>query len=344
MSGPAIPSLMLKAASALIAGACLLGAALVPRTSAPIRPPGFHVLTGRAQGTTWQIRYAADRPLLDSSCVAALFSEVDQSLSLYLDSSLISRFNRSPKGIRADTHLLRVVRRSLDIHLASGGAFDVTVKPLMDLFRSNPSASSFLIDRVRQCIGSQRVRVKGDSLSKDCPALQLDCNGIAQGYTVDLLAVRLESMGVRDYLVEVGGEVRSSGVNPEGVPWVLGVEVPLDGDEGTEIGKRLRPGGYSVTTSGNWHLRRGGDGRRAVHIFDPRTGRPSENGMVSATVVAGDAMTADALDNVCMVLGPGAAVRFMESWPDAEAWLVYRDASGRLRDTSTRGFRRFELR
>jgi thiamine biosynthesis lipoprotein len=306
--------------------------------------PSYHLLTGRAQGTTYHIRYAADRALLDSADVAALFAEVDCSLSLYLDSSLICRFNRSQKGVRADTHMLRVVRKSLQVYELSRGAFDITVKPLLDLFKSHPNPTEGEVGAAMRCLGSHRMRIEGDSLLKDCPALQLDGNGIAQGYTVDLLAARLESKGIGDYLVELGGEIRSRGVNPRGEPWVLGVEAPTEDGLGTLLAKRIRPDGMSVTTSGNWHLRQGTDGRRVVHIMDPRRGRPSDNGMVSATVVAGDAMTADALDNVCMVLGPADGVRFIESLSDAEAWLVYRDGKGRLVDTCTSGLHRFEAR
>jgi thiamine biosynthesis lipoprotein len=304
----------------------------------------YHVLKGRAQGTSFSISYAAETPLMDSAAAAVIFAEVDRSLSLYLETSLINRFNRSLSGIRADSHMLRVVRKSQEVHGSSQGAFDITVKPLLDLFRSNPAATPREVEDIMVCIGSQRMRIRGDSLLKDCASLQMDCNGIAQGYTVDLLALRLESQGVRDYLVELGGEIRCLGRNPRGGPWVVGVEVPADDGNGHRIGRELRPDGASVTTSGNWHLRKASDGRPAVHMMDPRTGRPADNGMVSATVVADDAMTADALDNVCMVLGPEAGIRFIESIADAEAWLVYRDASGRLRDTSTSGFHRFEAR
>lgn len=334
MSRPA--RLLRVMAPAIVGIACAIAAA-------PVAPP-YHLLTGRAQGTTYLIRYASDRSLLDSSEAARLFAEVDHSLSLYHASSLINRFNLSGSGILADSHMLRVVRKSLEVSESSHGAFDVTVKPLMDMYRSDPDATAKRVEDIMRCIGSHRIRIRGDSLLKDCPSLQLDCNGIAQGYTVDLIARRLESRGVRDYLVELGGEIRCLGRNARGEPWVVGVEVPADDRAGKRIGREIRPGSASVTTSGNWHLRPGADGRRAVHIMDPRSGRPADNGMVSATVVAADAMTADALDNVCMVLGPVGAIGFMESIPEAEAWLVYRDASGRLRDTSTRGFHRFEAK
>jgi len=333
-----------RAVLALGAGLPFLAVMHAPERDPPSEKCSFQVLAGRAQGTTWQIRYASEVPLIDSSRAADLFREVDRSLSLYQDSSLISRFNRSAAGVLADTHLLRVVGRSIQVFEASRGAFDITVKPLMDLFRTHPDASARRVADAMRCMGSQRIRIRGDSLSKDCSALQIDCNGIAQGYTVDLFADLLEANGVGDYLVELGGEIRSRGNNAKGEPWVLGVEVPMEGGMADGIGKRLRPEGRAVTTSGNWHLKRGADGRPVVHIIDPRTGRASNYGMVSATVLARDAMTADALDNVCMVLGPEAGIRFIESWPEAEAWLVYRDGSGRMRDTCTAGFSRYEMR
>ena len=303
----------------------------------PLEKSPFQVLTGRAQGTTWQIRYASGQPVLDTSCVGALFAEVDRSLSLYESQSLISVFNRSPHGNLVDSHLARVVEKSIEFHALSHGAFDITVKPLIDLWRDKSTGYARRnVRKVRVCTGSGLLRLKGDSLLKGCPGLQIDCNGIAQGYTVDLLAALVESHGIRDYLVELGGEIRCAGLNPEGEPWTVGIEVPSE--EGSVLGKRIRPSGRAVTTSGNWHLEKGIDGRPPVHIMDPRSGRPARNGMVSATVLAADAMTADALDNVCMVLGPSGAVRFIEGFPGADAWLVYRDAKGRLRDTATKGF------
>ena len=326
---------------------CLLPLALILLGSAwfssavPVAPP-YHMLKGRAQGTTYHIRYAAERPVLDSAEVASLFAEVDRSLSLYLESSLICRFNRSQKGVRADTHMLRVVRKSIEVYKQSGGAFDITVKPLLDLYKAHPHPTDGAVGEVLRCLGSHRIGIEGDSVIKDCHALQLDANGIAQGYTVDLLAARLESKGVGDYLVELGGEIRSRGVNAQGETWVLGLEAPTEDGLGTVLAKRIRPCGMSVTTSGNWHLKASGNGRRGAHIMDPRQGRPSDNRMVSATVVAGDAITADALDNVCMVLGPVEGIRFIEGLADVEAWLLYRDGKGRLMDTCSRGFRRFE--
>jgi thiamine biosynthesis lipoprotein len=332
-----------RAVLALGAGLPFLADMHAPERDPPSEKRSFQVLAGRAQGTTWQIRYASEVPLIDSSRAAYLFREVDRSLSLYQDSSLISRFNRSAAGVVADKHLLRVVGRSIQVFEASRGAFDITVKPLMDLFRTHPDASARRVADAMRCMGSQRIRIRGDSLSKDCSALQIDCNGIAQGYTVDLFADLLETNGVADYLVELGGEIRSRGNNAKGEPWVLGVEVPMEDGMADGIGKRLRPEGRAVTTSGNWHLKRGADGRPVVHIIDPRTGRPSNNGMISATVLARDAMTADALDNVCMVLGPRKAMAFIDAMPDVEAWIVFKDEQGRLRDTSSSGFECHEV-
>ena len=326
-----------RAALFLTAGLPFVTDMDVPVRTPPSGKRPFKVLTGRAQGTTWQIRCDSGQAVLDTSSVGALFAEVDRSLSLYADSSLILRFNRSSAGVLADTHLIRVVRRSIEVFEASRGAFDITVKPLIDLWRDrSPGHARRNARKLRDCTGSGLLRLKGDSLLKVCSGLQIDCNGIAQGYTVDLLAALVESHGIRDYLVELGGEIRCAGLNPEGEPWTVGIEVPSE--VGSVLGKRIRPSGRAVTTSGNWHLKRGGDGRPPVHIIDPRSGWPARTGMVSATVLAADAMTADALDNVCMVLGPSEAVRFIEGVPGAEAWMVYRDENGRLRDTATKGF------
>jgi thiamine biosynthesis lipoprotein len=189
--------------------------------------------------------------------------------------------------------------------------------------------------------GGGKLTFRGDSLCKQDPLLQIDCNGIAQGYTVDLLADHLESRGVHDYLVELGGEIRLSGQNREGRPWKVGVEEPsVDGEGSHVLSRVLQPGRAAVTTSGSYRQSVERGGRTYSHIIDPATGHPIDNGMLSATIVASDAMTADALDNVCMVMGPVRSMKWLSGRKDVEAYLVYRGTDGRIRDTATAGFLR----
>ena len=334
---------MVAAVAVFLTGCCLLFVSFRAGTRKR-QVPTYHMLKGRAQGTTYFIQYAAERPELDSATAAGILAEIDRSLSLYLPASLINAFNRSARGVRPDTHMFRVVRKSIGIFRESGGAFDITVRPLLacwgfgpDPLPGMPTAGD--IKRIMAHVGTDKLLMNGDSLCKLDPRLEIDCNGIAQGYTVDVLADQLEARGVSHYLVELGGEIRMSGVNPEGLPWRVGVEGPAVDDEGDHILSRIvRPGKAAITTSGSYRrtIQRGG--KTYSHIIDPATGYPADNGMISATVIAADAMTADAWDNVCMVMGPDRSMKLIQGMKGMEAYLVYRGADGIIRDTATAGF------
>jgi FAD:protein FMN transferase len=299
------------------------------------------VLTGKAQGTTFNIKYRSADSLVN------LFVKVDQSLSLYNTGSLISTFNHSDEVINCDEYMLAVVKKSLEICLASDGAFDITVKPLVDLWGFGTSGkrrvpSGEKIRKALSGVGCSQIYVAGNRLYKKNKTIQIDCNGIAQGYTVDLISVLLESKGVKNYMVELGGEIRVLGLNNEEQEWSIGIEGPLKNMAGDyEQNRVLRLSNGAVTTSGTYRNAFSKAGKQYSHLINPHTGYPIENGMLSATVIAPDAITADALDNVCMVLGPEAAIKLLQKYPNVEAYLVYQLPNGQMADTLTRGFKKY---
>ena len=305
------------------------------------------VLSGSAQGTTYEIKYRAGNSVLSEAELKALFSRVDQSLSLYNPESQISIFNRSEKEITCDQYLLPVIHKSLEVCRQSNGAFDITVKPLVDLWgfgangkKTIPSEAD--IRKVLSNTGCNKVFLTGSKLIKESKSVQIDCNGIAQGYTVDLLSELIESKGVNHYMIELGGEIRVLGLNDKELPWSVGIEsseINVMGNHPVSLILRLEKG--AVTTSGSYRNNFGKGGKQYSHIINPATGYPISNGMVSATVIAPDAITADALDNVCMVLGPEASIKFLQQYANVEAYLVFEKQDGQLLDTATLGFKRF---
>jgi FAD:protein FMN transferase len=308
------------------------------------------VLSGSAQGTTYEIKYRAGNSVLSEAELKALFSRVDQSLSLYNPESQISVFNRSEKEITCDQYLLPVIHKSLEVCRQSNGAFDITVKPLVDLWgfgangkKTIPSKAD--IRKVLSNTGCNKVFLTGSKLIKESKSVQIDCNGIAQGYTVDLLSELIESKGVNHYMIELGGEIRVLGLNDKELPWSVGIEsseINVMGNHPVSLIVRLEKG--AVTTSGSYRNSFGKGGKKYSHIINPATGYSISNGMVSATVIAPDAITADALDNVCMVLGPEASIRFLKQYANVEAYLVFEMADGRLADTLTGGFNKYLVR
>ena len=305
------------------------------------------LLSGKAQGTTFNIKYRAADSLVTSGDVNHLFAEVDMSLSVYNPESLISKFNNGDKEIICDEYLLAVVKKSIEICTASGGAFDITVKPLVDLWGFGPAGKNGVpsgrkIRKALSGVGCGQLHLEGYRLAKKNKKVQIDCNGIAQGYTVDLLSALLESKGIKNYMVELGGEIRVLGSNEKEQDWSIGMEGPVKNIAGGYDQTRvLRLGNGAVTTSGTYRNAFSKAGKQYSHLINPHTGYPVDNGMVSATVIAPDAFTADALDNVCMVLGPLASLKLLQQYPNVEACLVFKSADGQLADTLTNGFKKY---
>ena len=198
--------------------------------------PGYTQLEGKAQGTTFHINYKNARERNFSGQVDSLFRRIDKSMSLWDSTSIISRINRNEPGVVADEHLIKVYNRSREISERSGGAFDITVGPLVKAWgfsykKGLPPPDSTKVDTLLQLIGFQKIRLENGVFVKNHPAMEIDVNAIAQGYTVDLIARFLEQQGIHDYLVEIGGEVRSAGKNERGEFWKIGIDKPLDNPE-----------------------------------------------------------------------------------------------------------------
>ena len=306
-----------------------------------------YALTGFAQGTTYAITYYAADSAVTGEEVTRTLAEIDASMSLYVPASLINQFNRSAKGVIADPHLQRVVRKALEVYRDTGGYFDATVEPLVQAWgfgtrRIEAPPSPATIRALLAEVGSDKIRLRGDSLVKDRPGVHLDLNGIAQGYTVDVLAALLERHRIRNYLVELGGEIRVRGRKwPGGERMRIGIERPDTGavpPSGMQQVIRLRAGG--VTTSGNYRKFKQWGSLRSAHLIDPKTGNPFQNEMISVTVLARDALTADAYDNALMGMGLAKALALLRRHRDLQAYLLYQRPDGTVADTATPGFQR----
>jgi thiamine biosynthesis lipoprotein len=305
----------------------------------------YRQLQGRAQGTSYQIQYGHDAAVMSEVQADSIFLEINRSLSIYDSTSLISRFNRSREGCAVDSHLVRLVRLSKYYDASSEGAFDITVKPLAALWGFGPdpgpgNPSEQEIKKALKNTGMSLLTVQGGYLRKKRPEVQIDCNGIAQGYTVDLLADYLEQRGVKHYLVELGGEIRLRGVNADGKPWTVGVEAPQEQGMPVQLAATIQPGSGAITSSGTYRNTALAGGKRVGHIIDPTTGYPVGNGMVAVTVWAADATTADAIDNILIVLGPAQIKPFLDAHPGVEAYWVFRRPDGRVVYGATPGFLR----
>lgn len=304
--------------------------------------------SGFAQGTTYQIVYYAEDSLFSLKQTDSLLREVDLSVSLYEPKSLINKFNQSADGITADKHLRVLVARSRQIYQDTQGLVDPTVKPLVDawgfgVIRPSQEPTDTQIKALLQNVGMKHLSLKGNRLSKDRPGLQLDLNGIAQGYSVDLLAALLEQHHIHHYLVELGGELRVKGNKPGGEPFAIGIEgVNSDELNPEPMRKVITPGNGAITTSGNYRKHHQSGGKQISHIINPLTGYPAQNELISVTLYAKDALTADGYDNGFMAMGLSKALTFLVKRKDLGAYMVYCDKHGTIRDTVTSSFKGYQ--
>lgn len=291
----------------------------------------MQVHMGKAQGTTYTIRYVATKPFVLQSELDSVFRVIDQSLSLYVPSSRINVFNRLGMVVM-DEHLKKVIMASLDCYRESGGAFDITSATISSLWGFGVKAGYRVprrkeIRRAMKLTGSDLLRVKGDTLLALKRGVRIDCNGIAQGYTVDVLMGFLQKKGLKHCLVELGGEIRVVGEHPKTGDWTIGIESAeslADGWHPVQQMVKLR--NKAITSSAGYRKTFRYQGLSYSHIIDPRLGRPVRNGHVSVTVIADDALTADAWDNVFMVLSLDAAIELLQRRRDLKVYIVYQEA------------------
>ncbi len=268
-------------------------------------------LEGKAQGTTFSIIYFDSLERNFAVQADSLFRVIDKSVSLWDTTSIISNFNKNTPNTLADEHFTNIFKRSIEMSKLTEGAFDVTVSPLVKRwgfhFKKNETMpDSTEIKNLLACCGWQKVRLESGVLIKQNPCNQVDFNAIAQGYTVDLVAQFLENKGISNYMIEIGGEVRTSGKNETGEFWQIGIDKPVENSENTggrPLERVVALSGKSLATSGSYRKFIIRDGKKYSHMIDPTTGYPIQHNLLSVSVIANNCTDADALATAFMVMG-----------------------------------------
>ncbi|MBY6212287.1 FAD:protein FMN transferase [Microbulbifer agarilyticus] len=299
-------------------------------------------LSGPTMGTFYNIT-VVDVPAGVSqaelqSAVDAELVAVNQEMSTYIPDSELMRVNGGPvaEPIALSKNLALVIRDALEIYRNSGGAFDVTVGPLVNLWGFGPSPEpeavpeAEQIDALREKIGSDALLLDGQVLTRSRP-VQIDLSAIAKGHGVDRVADLLVQKGVHNFLVEVGGELRTAGVNPAGNIWRIGIERP---SAGQVVQKPIAVSGKGIATSGDYRNYYERDGKRYSHTLDPRTGRPVEHHLASVTVIADTSALADGYATALNVMGAEAALKLAEELQLAVFLLVKTDSGFEERASS----------
>ena len=326
--------------------ACLLSCVSSKKTArAPLLAFKFK---GLAQGTTYGITYYSMDSIFTNKNFDSIFNSIDSSLSIYKPYSLISRFNEAGDEVVMDKHLKTVVERSLQIYKQTNGISDITVYPLVRAWGFGTKKVSSIPDSatilsILPCVGTDKIYIAGNRLVKKNPCVKIDVNGIGQGYTVDVIAHFLERNNIQNYLVEVGGEIRVKGSKqPGNVPFTIGIESPADDDEVDEpiVNKTLQLRQGAITTSGNYRRYYMSNGKVISHLVNPQTGYPIQNELISVTLFAPDAISADGYDNALMGMGLEKSFLFLRDHPELEAHFIYHTSMQKVADTATRGFYR----
>ncbi len=295
------------------------------------KPAPYRHESGTAFGTVYSVTYQSDSSL--TACIREQLARVDSSLSMFNEASTISAINRN-EPVRVDTMFAEVFALAQDVSQATDGAFDITVAPLVNAwgfgFSNDTEPSPEAIDSLLQFVGHGLVEMRGGRVVKADPRTMLDCSGIAKGYAADAVARVMRSHGVENFMVEIGGEIVTKGINESRVPWKIGVTRPVDDTlaSGTDIQAVVNVTDMAMATSGNYRNFYYRDGKKYAHTIDPHTGRPVQHSLLSATVLADDCATADAYATAFMVMGMEKAKKTLESHPELMAYFIYADSNG----------------
>ena len=288
----------------------------------------YQKCSGLIFGTTYHITYQCDQDL--SRELGAKMQEVDQALSVFNEHSVITKVNNN-QPVEVSDMFLDVFRLAMDISRDTDGAFDITVAPLVNAwgfgFRRGQMPDRPAVDSLLALTGYQKVSCRGRRVVKSDPRVMLDCSAIAKGYGADAVAEALSARGVRNYMVEIGGEIVTRGVSEKRLPWKIGVTKPSDDTLGVgqELQTVLNITDKAMATSGNYRNFYYKGNRKYAHTIDPKTGYPVQHNILSATVLASRCARADAYATAFMVMGLEKARAVLERHEELMAYLIYDD-------------------
>lgn len=288
--------------------------------------------SGLVFGTTYNITYQCDSNLHNS--IIRELEKVDEALSPFNKKSVITAVNNN-HDIEVNDMFADVFLLAQKISDDTSGDFDITVAPLVNAwgfgFKNGTQPTKHNIDSLKNIIGYKKVRLEGRKVVKKDKRLMLDCSSIAKGYGSDVVARFLQKRGVKNYMVEIGGEIVTKGISPKRVPWKIGVTRPVD--DSLSVSKELQSvinvTDKAMATSGNYRNFYYKNGKKYAHTIDPHTGYPVQHNILSATVIADNCATADAYATAFMVMGLEKAQKLLERHPELMAYFIYSDKDGK---------------
>jgi thiamine biosynthesis lipoprotein len=304
----------------------------------------YYLTQGEIFKTSAHIKYKYTRDL--SNEIFARLDSFDLSLNPFNKNAGIYKVNHN-EPVAVDDWFITVFNKAREISQLSQGYYDITCAPLVNLwgfgFEKPDTVSPHIVDSLLQFVGYQKVWLEGRKVVKSDPRLQLNASSIAKGYAVDVVADLFYLYGITDYMIEIGGEVRTKGKNPSGKVWRIEILKPIDDATGFQQERQevILLENYSLATSGNYRNFYIKDGKKYAHTINPLTGYPSEETMLSASVLHPDCMTADAWATAFMAMGLEKASAIAGQIPDLDYLFIYADENGNLLEKRSMHFEKY---
>ena len=284
---------------------------------------------GTTQGSYYSIIYYDEQNRDFSSDFDSIFKEIENTLSLWDENSMIRKVNRN-EDVELNQIFVDNFNYAMKAAELADGFFDPTVGPLVSAwgfhYKEGMEMTPHIVDSLRQLVGYHKVKIENGRVVKANPNMTLDFNAVAQGYTTDMIGEFLLSKDVNNFLVDVGGEIMAKGSKPNEVPWKVGIEKPAATKDSERIVQEIvELNNKSIVTSGNYRKYVEKNGKRYSHSLNPKTGYPSENNLLSATVICDNTAWADCLASICMLVGLDKALEILETQENVRAYFIYLD-------------------
>lgn len=301
-------------------------------------------IEGLAQGTTYHITYfdKLNRDLKPE--VDKILADFDLSVSTYNPNSIISRVNSNQKDVVVDKYFITCFKKAKQVWKDTNGAFDPTVYPLVNAWGFGPKKKEKMeqakIDSILQFVGFDLIQLKGNKILKKDSRVSLDFNAFAQGYSVDVVSEFLVSKNITSFIVEIGGEVYAKGKKENGLNWNIGIEKPIDNKNSENpINAIAKLENIAIATSGNYRRYIIENGVKYAHHIDPKTGFPTKNNLLSASIFSSECISSDANATGVLVMGLEKAKEYLSKHPELQAYLIYSDENGNYKIYETPGIK-----
>ena len=306
--------------------------------------PKYYTHSGEIFGTRFNIKYEYNKNL--SKQIDSLLNNFNNCFSNYNPNSIISKINNN------ETHEINdlinnMFQTSFEVNQTTNGAFDITVAPIVNLWgfgwKKNHNKNipdSALIDSVLQYVGMDKIQVIGNKIVKTCPNVTVVVNAIAKGLSVDYISEYFDSLQIKNYLVEIGGEVYCKGINHKKKNWTLGIEKPIENSnyDNRENQIRIQINEKGIATSGNYRQFLEYNKQKYGHTIDPRTGYPAKNSLLSVSVISESTMLSDAYATAFMVSGLEESIKILENLKNIDVYFIYLDENLNEKTYATKGF------